>query len=120
MNTSFTAPQTLGRLQRLGLVGGIACVAVSLLALLTSPANFFRAYLVGFIFCLGIALGGLAFLMLQYLTGGAWGLVIRRILEAAARTLPVVLYYLFRCWPGWAASTRGCILSSFRMRSRNN
>jgi hypothetical protein len=91
MNTSFTAPQSLGRLQRLALIGGIVCSVVSLLAFLTGPANFFRAYLVGFIFCLGLALGGLAFLMLQYLTGGAWGLVIRRILEAAARTLPVVL-----------------------------
>ena len=91
MSNSFTAPQILGRLERTGLIAGLVCLALSLIGLLTSPANFFRAYLVGFVFCLGISLGGLALLMLQYLTGGAWGLVIRRILEASARTLPLVL-----------------------------
>jgi hypothetical protein len=91
MSNSFTAPQILGRLERTGLIAGLVCFALSLIGLLTSPANFFRAYLVGFVFCLGISLGGLALLMLQYLTGGAWGLVIRRILEASARTLPLVL-----------------------------
>ena len=35
-------------------------------------------------------MGPLAWLMLQYLTGGAWGVVIRRPCEAAARTLPLV------------------------------
>ena len=39
----------------------------------------------------GIALGSLAVLMLQYLTGGEWGVVIRRPLEAATRTLPVLV-----------------------------
>src|SRR5687767_875795 len=29
--------------------------------------------------------------MLQHLTGGAWGLVIRRVLEAGTRTLPLML-----------------------------
>ena len=37
-----------------------------------------------------LALGSLALLMLQYLTGGAWGIVIRRPAEAAARTLPLL------------------------------
>jgi len=39
---------------------------------------------------LGIALGSLALLMLHHLTGGMWGLVIRRILEAATRTLALL------------------------------
>ena len=37
-----------------------------------------------------LTLGPLAWLMLQYVTGGAWGVVIRRACEAAARTLPLV------------------------------
>ncbi|HVF28042.1 MAG TPA: hypothetical protein VM943_07370 [Pyrinomonadaceae bacterium] len=53
-------------------------------------AQFFRSYLVGFMFVVGIAVGSLAILMLQHLTGGAWGLVIRRILEASTRTLPLL------------------------------
>ncbi|SPE25655.1 quinol:cytochrome c oxidoreductase membrane protein 2 [Candidatus Sulfopaludibacter sp. SbA3] len=39
---------------------------------------------------LGIALGCMAWLMLQFLTGGAWGVVIRRPAEAAVRTLPLL------------------------------
>jgi hypothetical protein len=35
--------------------------------------------------------GSLALLMLQHLTGGAWGLVIRRVLEASTRTFPLML-----------------------------
>jgi hypothetical protein len=42
-------------------------------------------------FIIGLTIGSLAWLMLQYVTGGAWGLVIRRSCEAATRTLPLVL-----------------------------
>ena len=42
-------------------------------------------------FFIGVSLGSPAWLMLQYLTGGAWGVVIRRPCEAAARTLPLWL-----------------------------
>jgi hypothetical protein len=43
----------------------------------------------------GIALGSMALLMVQHLSGGAWGLVIRRPLEAAVRTMPIMaLLYL--------------------------
>ena len=57
-------------------------------------AQFFRSYLVGFMFVTGIAVGSLAILMLQHLSGGAWGLVIRRILEASTRTIPL-LFIMF-------------------------
>jgi len=41
-------------------------------------------------FWLGITLGSMAFLMIQYLTGGMWGMVIRRPLEAAMKALPLM------------------------------
>lgn len=50
-------------------------------------AIFYRGYLAGFLFCVGIGIGSLALLMIQYLTGGAWGVIIRRPLEAARNTL---------------------------------
>src|SRR5438105_6331571 len=50
----------------------------------------FRSYLVAYLFWLGIALGALPLLMLHHLVGGTWGFVIRRILEAATRTLPLM------------------------------
>ncbi len=53
------------------------------------PGQFFRSYLIACLYWLGISLGCLAILMLQHATRGRWGLVLRHILEAAARTLPV-------------------------------
>ena len=84
---------TLARLQRSAFIAGIAGLALFALGALIWRDNLrpvLRSYLVAWCFCLGIALGSLAVLMLQYLTGGAWGLVLRRLLEAATRTLPHV------------------------------
>ena len=50
---------------------------------------FFAAYLVGYLFWLGIALGSMGLTMLHHLVGGSWGLVIRRPLEAGAATVPL-------------------------------
>ena len=47
-------------------------------------------YLLGFMCWLGVALGSMAILMIRHLTGGGWGTVIRRILGAAMRTLPLL------------------------------
>ena len=54
------------------------------------PEHFFAAYLVGYLFWLGIALGSMGLTMLHHLTGGSWGLVIRRPLEAGAATVPLL------------------------------
>ena len=50
----------------------------------------FRSYLIAYLFWFGIALGCLPLLMLHHLVGGAWGFVIRRVLEAGTRTLPLM------------------------------
>ena len=50
-----------------------------------------RAYLLAFILCFGLAGGGLCMLMLQYVSGGKWGLILRRPLEAMTRTLPFIV-----------------------------
>ncbi len=69
---------------------GILGLAVSVLGAFLNREQFFRSYLQAYLFWLGIALGCLAITMLHHLSGGAWGLVIRRLLEAAARTLPLM------------------------------
>ncbi|HVF56178.1 MAG TPA: hypothetical protein VM934_08505 [Pyrinomonadaceae bacterium] len=95
MDATYTAPPLVDRWRQRALVVGLVVLVVSaVVALLYGPAQFFRAYLVGFFFCTGIAVGSLAWLMLQHLSGGGWGLVLRRILEAATRTLPL-LFVLF-------------------------
>jgi hypothetical protein len=77
------------RRRRAGLLG-ILGVILLVAGLIGSPAQFYRSYLWAYIFYLGITIGSLAWLMLQHLTGGAWGLVIRRPAEAAARTVPLL------------------------------
>jgi hypothetical protein len=52
-----------------------------------------RAWLLGLVLTFGFAVGGLALLMVQYCTGGKWGLLLRRPLEAMSRTLPLVFVY---------------------------
>ena len=52
-----------------------------------------RAWLLGTVLTFGWAVGGLALLMVQYVSGGKWGLLLRRPLEAMSRTLPLVFAY---------------------------
>jgi hypothetical protein len=70
-------------------VGGGGALLM-LIGLFVSPAQFFHSYLWSYILIVALAVGPLAWLMLQYVTGGAWGIVIRRSCEAAARTIPLV------------------------------
>jgi hypothetical protein len=88
----FTAPPiTYVLFQRslgVGLLLGIASLIFALLP--DTREQFFHSYLLGFVLWLGVALGSMALLMIQHLTGGMWGMVIRRQLEAAAKTLPMM------------------------------
>ena len=74
----------------IGAIGAIASVAGAFLA----PDSFYSAYLTGFMFWLGLSLGCMAILMMYHLVGGAWGTVIRRILESGMMTLPL-MFVLF-------------------------
>lgn len=71
---------------------GVAGAVLSAIGFLLLPqkTQFYFSYLWTYIFVVALAVGPLAWLMLQYVTGGAWGLVIRRACEAAARTIPLV------------------------------
>jgi hypothetical protein len=75
--------------QRAVIVGGVA-LAASAVGAVTNLDQFLQSWLIGFLFCLGLALGSLGLLMLQHLSGGQWGLVGRRVFEAGSRTLPLV------------------------------
>src|ERR1051325_10563245 len=76
--------------QKRVLIVGIVFFVVLIAGVFFNPRQFFQAYLIGWTFWTGIAVGSLALLMLQHLTSGGWGLVIRRSLEAATRTLPLM------------------------------
>ena len=52
--------------------------------------QFFQSYLVAYMFVVGIVLGSLAIVMVHHVSGGMWGLVIRRLLESSTRTIPLM------------------------------
>src|SRR5207237_6589329 len=91
IQAGYTPPAELNRVRSSALIAGVVLSVLLIIGAFIDRAQFFHAYLVGFVFWTGITVGSLALLMLQHLTGGAWGVVIRRTLEAATRTLPLML-----------------------------
>ena len=89
----YKAPDSVGRLEKRALVVGVLGLVVSIIGWITKPEDFFRSYLVAFLLVLGLSLGSLGLLMLQHLTGGDWGIVIRRPLESATRVLWLVVAF---------------------------
>ena len=90
MTPTDTLAGRFDRIQRRAFVLGIAALVLAALDGIRAPEQFFRSYLLAFIFWLGFPLGCAAFLMVHHLTGGFWGLPIRRPLEAGTRTLPLI------------------------------
>ena len=86
----ITDSPALAKFQSRALVIGAGGLIVSALGAFLDVDQFMRSWLIGFYFCLGLTLGSLALLMLQHLSGGQWGMVSRRIFEAASRNLPLV------------------------------
>ncbi len=91
MSTSYAAPPGVKRFHQRALIVGVVFLVLFAVGFFFDRRQFFHSYLFAFSFWAGISIGSLALLMLQHLTGGGWGLVIRRVLEAATRTLSLVL-----------------------------
>ena len=93
MPASLEAPAVVTKWRKRAIAIAMVTAAGSLAAFGGSHDgrnHLLRAYLMGYMLCFGFAGGGLALLMLQYVTGGKWGLLIRRPLEAMSRTMPLV------------------------------
>jgi hypothetical protein len=86
----LATPPVIHRIQQRSLLVGLLFAALAALGAFLEPEQFFRAYLLGFMAWLGVTLGSMAILMLRHLTKGAWGMVIRRILGAAMRCIPLM------------------------------
>ena len=119
----FRAPESIDRIRQRALIAAVIGLVGCIFGLLKFPERFFPSYLLAFIFVLGLSLGSLGLLMLQHLTGGNWGIMIRRPLESATRALPVVavlfvpiffgMKYLYTGWLNAPASGEGA-LSEFQ------
>jgi hypothetical protein len=83
-------PPVVKTIARRSLIVGVVFGVVAIIGAFMRPEEFYRAYLLGFMCWLGVALGSMAILMIRHLTGGGWGMVIRRTLGAAMRTLPLL------------------------------
>ena len=90
MTPTETLAGRFDRIQRRAFLLGIAALVLAALDGIRAPEQFFRSYLLAFVFWLGFPLGCAGFLMVHHLTGGFWGLPIRRPLEAGTRTLPLI------------------------------
>ncbi len=88
-NMDLMTPPVVKTIQQRSLLVGLVFGVIALVGAWQQPEQFFRAYLLGFMACLGVTLGSMAILMLRHLTKGAWGMVIRRILGAAMRCVPL-------------------------------
>ncbi len=89
MNQSASIP-LIENVGRRSLWVGIGFGVLALIGWLLNPAAFYQAYLIGYLFWLAIALGSLITLMIHHVAGGTWLYVIRRPMEAAIRTLPLL------------------------------
>ena len=88
--SNWPPPESLkGLASRAWIVGALGVLA-SIVGFFINRDQFFQSYLVSWLFWIQLTLGCLGIMMLHHLSGGAWGLMIRRILEAASRTLPVM------------------------------
>jgi hypothetical protein len=83
-----TLREVFNRNQRKSLAIAAVAGIATLVGAVIDSGQFFQSYLLAFLFWLSFPLGSLAIIQLHHLTGGSWGMPIRRLLEAATRTLP--------------------------------
>ncbi|HZD49793.1 MAG TPA: hypothetical protein VE178_13720 [Silvibacterium sp.] len=110
------------------MVGGVALVIAVILGFLSGDHwnHFLRAWLHGYMMCFNFCFGGMALLFVQYLSGGKWGLIIRRPLEAMTRTWPLVVLmflpvgifgasmgrlYIWAKYSDWATALKGGLIT---------
>jgi hypothetical protein len=132
----YRAPESIDRIRQSALIAGVVGLVICIIGVVKAPDRFFPSYLLAFMFVLGLSLGSLGLLMLQHLTGGNWGIIIRRPLESATRVLALVavlfvpiffgMKYLYAAWLNVPSSGEGALsefqrsyltLNGFRIRS---
>jgi len=97
MSTTSTAPLDLSTppivrtIQMRSLAIGAVASVIALFLAFRNPTVFFHGYLLSYMDWLGICLGSMAMVMVRHMTGGGWGTVIRRVLGASMRTLPLMI-----------------------------
>jgi hypothetical protein len=120
----YRAPESIDRIRQRALIAGVIGLVICVIGIFKAPDRFFPSYLLAFMFVLGLSLGSLGLLMLQHLTGGNWGIMIRRPLESATRVLALVavlfvpiffgMKYLYTAWLNAPPAGQEGALSDFQ------
>ena len=88
-DVTYAAPAELELHRLRALMAGVAGLFVCAIGFFVARDHLFRAWLIAYLLWLGVSLGSMAFVMINHLSGGSWG-VFRRVFEASARTLPLL------------------------------
>ena len=91
---NITSAASVRRLQSRGLLVGLVGLALAVVGAFLNLEQFWRSYLLAYVFWLEIALGCLGLVMLHHLVGGRWSALIRRLMETGAMTLPLMAFLL--------------------------
>jgi hypothetical protein len=125
----LTAPQAVGMWRTRAIVVAAIFGLLSLVFLLVpgGKEHLLRAYLMGYMTCFNFVGGSLALLMVQYVSGGKWGLILRRPLEAMTRTIPFVilgllpvLFFMKRLYMWAAFTTKAATLQGYHSGALTN
>src|SRR5512147_1041371 len=87
---TYAPPADLDARRSRALVIGAGALLLCAIGFFINRDQFFRAWLIGYMLWLGVALGSMGLMMIHHLSGGAWGMVVRRVWEASSRTLPLL------------------------------
>ena len=104
MNKAETSIPGVERLEKPALAVGVAALVLCAALGFRDPTQFFRSYLLAFVFWIGLPLGCSAILMIHYLIGGTWGFPLRRPLESGTKTfflMAVLVLPIFLGLPGF-------------------
>jgi hypothetical protein len=93
-DATYTLPPELETYRSRALIVGVVGLAACALGFAIDREHFFRAWLIGYLLWFSVSLGSLALMMVQHLSGGAWG-VFRRVFEASSGTLPLMALLFF-------------------------
>jgi len=86
----YSPPADIEARRSRALVIGAGALLLCAVGFFLNRDQFFRAWLIGYMLWLGVALGSMGWMMIHHLSGGAWGMVVRRVWEASSRTLPLL------------------------------
>lgn len=86
----FQTPAVVDEWRQRALIVGVIASVISVAGAFFQPSQFFHSYLFAYVFWIGLSLGSMAIYLIHAMTGGGWGAVIRRILEASTRVLPLM------------------------------